>query len=1671
METLFPEKHKVAMASEPIMSAPMCLVENKNQQMSVNQRALKILYKISQPVVVVAIVGVYRTGKSYLMNCLAGEKLGFPLGSTVQSETKGIWMWCVPHPSKHDHTLVLLDTEGLGDVEKGDSKNDSWIFALSVLLSSTLVYNSMSTINNDALEKLHYVTELTEFIRAKSSPTRSEEDSSEFVSFFPDFIWAVRDFTLELKLNGHPITEDEYLENSLKLIPGLNPRAKNSNIPRECIRNYFPKRKCFVFDRPTKETELLAKLETILESQLDPKFREQSDKFCYYIFNHAKTKLLREGVKVTGNRLGTLVVTYVDTINSGAVPCLENAVTALAELENSAAVQKAADHYTEQMAQRVSFPTDSLQELLDLHAACEREAIAIFMERSFKDDKRGFQTKLMSDPENDSWIFALAVLLSSMLVYNSVDTINHQALEQLHYVTELTKLIRTKSSPSSGEVDDSAEFVSFFPDFVWAVRDFLLELKLNGRTITEDEYLENALKLIPGFPLGSTVRSKTKGIWMWCVPHPSKLNHTLVLLDTEGLADVEKSDPENDSWIFALAVLLSSMLVYNSVGTINHQALEQLHYVTELTKLIRTKSSPSSGEVDDSAEFVSFFPDFVWAVRDFLLELKLDGRTITEDEYLENALKLIPGEDPKIQKSNMPREYIRKFFPRRKCFVFDWPTNDKKLLQHMEKVSENQLGREFQEQSRTFCTYIFTHAKTKTLRQGITVTGNGLGTLAKAYVDAINSGAVPCLENAVTALAELENSAAVQKAADHYTEQMAQRVSFPTDSLQELLDLHAACEREAIAIFMERSFKDDKREFQKKLVETIELKKGDFLLQNEQASGKYCQAQLEQLSEPLKDDISRGTFSVPGGHNLYLEAVEKLEQSYNLVPRKGVKSDPENDSWIFALAVLLSSMFVYNSVGTINHQALEQLHYVTELTKLIRTKSSPSSGEVDDSADFVSFFPDFVWAVRDFLLELKLDGRTITEDEYLENALKLIPGEDPKIQKSNMPREYIRKFFPRRKCFVFDWPTNDKKLLQHMEKVSENQLGREFQEQSRTFCTYIFTHAKTKTLRQGITVTGNGLGTLAKAYVDAINSGAVPCLENAVTALAELENSAAVQKAADHYTEQMAQRVSFPTDSLQELLDLHAACEREAIAIFMERSFKDDKREFQKKLVSDPENDSWIFALAVLLSSMLVYNSVGTINHQALEQLHYVTELTKLIRTKSSPSSDEEDDSAEFVSFFPDFVWAVRDFLLELKLDGRTITEDEYLENALKLIPGEDPQIQKSNLPREYIRKFFPRRKCFVFDQPTNDKKLLLHMQEVSENQLEGHFQEQSKNFCQYILTHASTKNLREKIITGNGLGTLAKAYVDTINSGVVPCLENAVTALAELENSAAVQKAADHYTEQMAQRVSFPTDSLQELLDLHAACEREAIAIFMERSFKDDKRGFQKKLVEIIEMKKEDFLLQNEQASGKYCQAQLEQLSEPLMDDISRGTFSVPGGYNLYLEAMDKFEQSYNLVPRKGVKANEVLQTFLQSQAATKESILQADQALSAEEKALAAMNAKNQKAEKELELLRQKQKEEQEKMEAQDKSFQENLVQLKEKIRKGKENRLTEQKRMLEHKQKIQEELLVEGFEKESEEMGKEINQLKEEIEETENIWPSIFTELFYMAATLMLEQSLVP
>lgn len=59
-----------------LMSEPICLVENVNGALHVNKGAIECLSRYNQPVVVVSIVGLYRTGKSYLMNRLAGKPTG-----------------------------------------------------------------------------------------------------------------------------------------------------------------------------------------------------------------------------------------------------------------------------------------------------------------------------------------------------------------------------------------------------------------------------------------------------------------------------------------------------------------------------------------------------------------------------------------------------------------------------------------------------------------------------------------------------------------------------------------------------------------------------------------------------------------------------------------------------------------------------------------------------------------------------------------------------------------------------------------------------------------------------------------------------------------------------------------------------------------------------------------------------------------------------------------------------------------------------------------------------------------------------------------------------------------------------------------------------------------------------------------------------------------------------------------------------------------------------------------------------------------------------------------------------------------------------------------------------------------------------------------------------------
>lgn len=83
------------------------------------------------------------------------------------------------------------------------------------------------------------------------------------------------------------------------------------------------------------------------------------------------------------------------------------------------------------------------------------------------------------------------------------------------------------------------------------------------------------------FPLGHSFDPETMGIWLWVVPEKYRdaqgREFTVVLLDSEGI-DAVSAEGINDHAIFTLSVLLSSVLIYNSVGVPTRTDLEGLEY-------------------------------------------------------------------------------------------------------------------------------------------------------------------------------------------------------------------------------------------------------------------------------------------------------------------------------------------------------------------------------------------------------------------------------------------------------------------------------------------------------------------------------------------------------------------------------------------------------------------------------------------------------------------------------------------------------------------------------------------------------------------------------------------------------------------------------------------------------------------------------------------------------------------------------------------------------------------------------------------------------------------------------------------------------------------------------------------------------------------------------------
>lgn len=80
--------------------------------------------------------------------------------------------------------IIVLDTEGLGALDE-DSNHDMRIFSLAILMSSYFLYNSIGSIDENAVSSLSFVVNITKHIQLKASGASDNLDPDEYSEYFP----------------------------------------------------------------------------------------------------------------------------------------------------------------------------------------------------------------------------------------------------------------------------------------------------------------------------------------------------------------------------------------------------------------------------------------------------------------------------------------------------------------------------------------------------------------------------------------------------------------------------------------------------------------------------------------------------------------------------------------------------------------------------------------------------------------------------------------------------------------------------------------------------------------------------------------------------------------------------------------------------------------------------------------------------------------------------------------------------------------------------------------------------------------------------------------------------------------------------------------------------------------------------------------------------------------------------------------------------------------------------------------------------------------------------------------------------------------------------------------------------------------------------------------------
>ena len=303
-------------------------------------------------------------------------------------------------------------------------------------------------------------------------------------------------------------------------------------------------------------------------------------------------------------------------------------------------------------------------------------------------------------------------------------------------------------------------------------------LSLVGKYRTGKSFLLNRVliqkKSSKGFDVAPTIKPCTKGIWLWASPLIINNNYSntpfpAYLIDTEGLGAYDE-EVNHDTKIFLIAILISSLFIYNSFGTIDEVALNNLSLILNLSKSlkIRNNSNSLNANENDEEEMAKYFPSLLWILRDFALKLEdNEGNVITAKQYLENALMKQKGSSESIEEKNLVRKMIKTYFLERDCFPMVRPVESESELQKLMTLNDNKIRPEFLRQCEMLRNKIYMKIKPKTFN-GQILSGQMLINLLRSIIEAINEGAIPVIENSWKYITNNECLKIIKESVDYY---------------------------------------------------------------------------------------------------------------------------------------------------------------------------------------------------------------------------------------------------------------------------------------------------------------------------------------------------------------------------------------------------------------------------------------------------------------------------------------------------------------------------------------------------------------------------------------------------------------------------------------------------------------------------------------------------------------------------------------------------------------------------------------------------------------------------------------------------------------------------------------------------------------------------------------